>query len=76
MRGEYLVEAARSVTSPYIYGENSENSANHQVICEATAFLPCNLPQEPEHIDILQQLFVVMVGVGCDKLHTVEVVTS
>ena len=36
----------------------------------------CYLPQEPIHINILEQLFVVVVSVGHDKLHAVEVGTS
>lgn len=36
----------------------------------------CNLPQEPIHIDVLEQLFVVVVSVSRDKLHAVEVVIS
>ena len=36
----------------------------------------CYLPQEPVHIDVLQQLFVVVVSIGHNKLHALEVVTS
>ena len=40
------------------------------------AFLSCYLPQKPIYINVLEEFFVVVVGVGRHQFHTMEVFAS